>query len=781
MMMKWQAIKQVMVSFALLLLGFNSIGQRVVVPFDANWKFVKEDVSGAEKVDFNDESWRTLSVPHDWGVEYPFARTNPSGRGGGYAVTGIGWYRKSFTVTETDAKKRFFIEFDGVMMNSDVWINGNHVGKRPYGYISFQYELTKYLNVGAGNKNVIAVKADNSLQPASRWYTGSGIYRHVRLITTDNVHVDKWGVFVSTPEVSDAKATVHTQTAVINQSNSKADIVLQTDIVAPDGKVVKSTEVKQTIAAGKFVEINQDIIVDQPQLWTLEKTNLYKAVTKVKSGKIVLDNYTTTFGIRAIKFDSETGFSLNGKNIKIKGVCLHHDGGAVGAAVPLRVWERRLELLKAVGANGIRTSHNPVSPEFLDLCDKLGFLVMNETFDTWNAKKSSANYGYNMYFTDWWEKDTHDQVVRDRNHPSVVIYSIGNEIHDNLNDSTGFRKYKMQQDLVHSLDPTRPVTMALFRPALSKVYENGFADLMDVVGQNYRENELIAAHDKNPKRKVIGTENRLEQQAWLALRDKPYMSGQFLWTGIDYIGEADWPEVVHGSGLLDRTGMTKHIGYQYQSWWSDKPMVFTMRKEQNAGAGNWVSDWTPTDIDTYDEAKVQVFSNCDEVELFLNDKSLGVKSRPDDNASARVWSFTFHKGVLKTIGRNKGQVVATQELKSAGSPAKIILSVDKKSIENSWDDVSYITATVVDENGTPCLVADNQLTFTVTGAGNLAGTDNGDLTSTEMFSSPKRFVYKGVCIALVKANANSGAITVKASADGLKEASITLEATPVKP
>ena len=323
--------------------------------------------------------------------------------------------------------------------------------------------------------------------------------------------------------------------------------------------------------------------------------------------------------------------------------------------------------------------------------------------DTWNAAKSSATYGYNMYFNNWWEKDAHDQLVRDRNHPSIVIYSVGNEIHDNLNDSSGFRKYRLLQDLVHTLDPTRPVTMALFRPGMSKVYENGFVETMDIVGQNYRENELVAAHDKNPKRIVIGTVNRPELQAWLALRDKPFMSGQFLWTGIDYIGENDWPTVVAPLGLLDKTGTEKYIGYQYQSWWSDKPMVFAMRKEQNAGAGNWISDWSPTDIDTYDEAKVQVYSNCDEVELFLNDQSVGIKPRPDDNASSRVWSFTFHKGTLKVVGRNKGQVVATQELKSAGTPAKILLSADKKSIENSWDDVSYITATVVDENGVTCL------------------------------------------------------------------------------
>lgn len=777
--MKWHSFKQIIPITALVFGSYQSFAQRSIISFDANWKFIKEDVSGAEKTDFNDAAWRSLSVPHDWGTEYPFARTNPSGRGGAYAETGIGWYRKAFAIADADAKKRFFIEFDGVMMNSDVWINGNHLGKRPYGYISFQYELTKYLKVGAGAKNIIAVKADNSLQPASRWYSGSGIYRHVRLIATDNVHIDKWGVFVTTPSVSDAKATVHAQTEIINQSTNKTELVLQTDIVASDGKVVKSIESKQSLAAGKSTVINQDHTVDQPQLWSIDKPNLYKAVSTVKAGKVVLDNYTTTFGIRTIKFDAEKGFSLNGKNIKIKGVCLHTDGGAVGSAVPLRVWERRLELLKGIGVNGIRTSHNPPAPEFLDLCDKMGFVVMDETFDTWNAAKSSATYGYNMYFNNWWEKDTHDQLVRDRNHPSIVIYSVGNEIHDNLNDSSGFRKYRMQQDLVHSLDPTRPVTMALFRPGMSKVYENGFAETMDIVGQNYRENELVAAHDKNPKRIVIGTENRPELQSWLALRDKPFMSGQFLWTGIDYIGENDWPLVVAPFGLLDKTGTEKYIGYQYQSWWSDKPMVFAMRKEQNAGAGNWISDWSPTDIDTYDEAKVQVYSNCDEVELFLNDQSVGVKPRPDDKASARVWSFTFHKGTLKVVGRNKGQVVATQELKSAGTPAKILLSADKKSIENSWDDVSYITATVVDENGVPCLNADNQISFTANGSGVVAATDNGDLNASEVFTSPKRFAFKGSCIAIVKANAN-GSIKIKASADGLKDGEITLEAIPAK-
>ncbi|MCX6298413.1 MAG: DUF4982 domain-containing protein [Bacteroidetes bacterium] len=754
---------------------FSANAQRVITSFDADWKFIKQDISQASAANYNDKSWRSLNVPHDWSIEYPFNRANTSGRGGGYVETGIGWYRKSFVLNTTESNQQFFIEFDGVMMNSDVWINGYHLGKRPYGYISFQYELTKHLNFGKDKVNVLAVRADNSLQPASRWYTGSGIYRHVKLISTGTTHIDKWGVFVTTPKISTDKATVHAQIQVLNQSAASNNIVIETSIMAPNGSVVSNNQLKLSIAAAQQKIVDQDLTVTQPQLWTLEKTNQYTAIVTVKANNKIIDTYKTIFGIRTIQFDAEKGFLLNGNAVKIKGVCLHHDGGAFGSAVPLGVWEKRILALKELGVNGIRTSHNPVAPEFLSLCDQLGMLVMNETFDTWNARKTSADNGYNLYFTDWWERDTRDQVLRDRNHPSVVIYSIGNEIHDNLNDSTGFRKYKMQQDLVHSLDSTRPVTMALFRPGISRVYENGFAETMDIVGQNYRENELVALHEKKPTLKQIGTENRTEQAAWIPFRDKPYIAGQFLWTGIDYIGESDWPAVVHGSGLLDRTGFVRHLGYQRKSWWSNEPMVYTMRKEGNAGAGEWINDWSPTDVDTYDEAKVQVFSNCDEVELFLNDVSQGVKPRPADNASPRGWSFTFHTGVLKTVGKNNGKIVATQVLKTAGAPAKIILSTEKKTVGNTWDDVCYITATIVDENNVECLNADNQIEFNVTGAGVLAGADNGDLTATESFLSNKRFSYKGRCIAIVKANAATGKINIVATTSNLKSANLVIE------
>ena len=766
-----------LVSF-FLLFSAKSFSQnesvRIVTSFDNDWLFLKGDVKGAEQPAFNDAAWRKINVPHDWSIEGPYSRDNKTSRGGGYLPAGIGWYRRYFEMPASYKTKKVFIEFEGVMANSDVWVNGFHLGKRPYGYSSFQYDLTGHLNFEKGKKNVIAVRADNSLQPASRFYTGAGIYRHVRLKVTQPVHIDHWETFVTTPEVSARNAKINMQTTVLNESPEKHSVTVETTIMNKDGRAVKNVASTQDIKAGGSFLFQQNTTIDAPLLWSINDPNLYKAVSVVRSDKEVVDNKATTFGIRSARFEPATGFWLNDKNIKIKGVCLHHDGGAVGAAVPLGVWESRLKSLKSVGVNAIRTSHNPVAPEFLDLCDRLGFLVMDETFDTWNAKKSNADYGYNLYFTNWWQIDTRDMVMRDRNHPSIIIYSVGNEIHDNLNDSSGFRKYKMQQDLIHSLDMTRPVTMALFRPAISRVYENGFAAMMDVVGQNYRENELVAAHEKNPTWKVIGTENGHTQSAWIALRDNPFMSGQFLWTGFDYLGEADWPAVANGQGLFDKTGGKKIMAYQRESWWSDKPMVYVMRKEGNAGAGAWISDWSPADVDTYDEARVQVFSNCDEVELFLNGKSVGAKPRPEDNASPGIWTITFQKGTLKAVVKNNGRIVAEQELKTAGKPAKIVLSVDKAFIKNTWDDVAYVRATVTDENGIPCLAADNKIKFSVEGSGVIAAVDNADLTSTEPYNATARWAYKGTCIAIIKASAATGNILVTAASDDLKPGSVSI-------
>lgn len=747
---------------------------RQTTSFDDNWQFYKGDTTGVEKPDFNDAQWRTLNVPHDWMIEGTYDQANPTARGGGYLPAGIGWYRKTFTLTDADAQKEHFIEFEGIMAYSDVWINGVHLGKRPYGYISFSYDLTKHLHFGKGKSNTIVVKVDNTIQPASRYYTGAGIYRHVRIVSVNPVHFTQWGTVITTPAITAQKAIVAIVAEVANEGTKAGEYTVQTILIDEAGTTVKTVESKQTIAAGSKVKFAQNMDVANPKRWDIDQPNLYKAVTKILSGKTLVDDQTISFGIREARFEAATGFWLNGKNIKIKGVCLHHDAGAVGAAVPLSVWEERFKLLKQVGANGIRTSHNPVAPEFLDLCDRMGFVVMDETFDTWTAAKNNGEKGYNLLFKEWWERDTRDMVMRDRNHPSIVIYSIGNEIHDDLSYPKGYERYKAQQDVVHQYDTTRPVTMALFRPNVSKVYDNGYAAQMEVVGQNYRENELIAAHEAHPNWKVIGTENTHVLSQWLALRDKPYMAGQFLWTGFDYLGEADWPETTNNQGLFDRANNWKQQGLQRESWWSNKPVVHVVRKSDNAGAGTWVADWTPTDFDTYDNAKVQVYSNCDEVELFLNGRSLGSKLKPADD-SPREWDVTFEKGSIQAVGKNDGKEVATEEHKSAGAPAKILLTASKPTLTSNWDDATIVQATIVDADGIPCANATNSITFSVNGAAAIQAVDNGNIISHEPYKATKRQAFRGKAIAIVKATKGTGKTTIKADAEGLQSGSISVD------
>ncbi|WP_316798129.1 glycoside hydrolase family 2 TIM barrel-domain containing protein [Pedobacter frigidisoli] len=773
-------ILKISLLISLLFLQFVAVGQaikqeRIINNFDRDWAFMQQDVSGAEKPGFDDKAWRKLNVPHDWSIEGAYDKTNLTARGGGYLPSGTGWYRKSFSLDESLANKKITIEFDGVMANSDVWINGFHLGKRPYGYISFNYDLTKHLNFGKGKTNVIAVKADNTVQPASRYYTGAGIYRHVRLVATDLVHINDWGVFITTPEATIQKAIVKVQTSLSNESAKAAQVTIETAVLDAAGKVLKTIQSKQNIAASQSAKIEQDIVLSNPKLWNPETPVLYKTLTKVILGAKVVDDQVNSFGIRSFKFDAATGFWMNGKNFKLKGACLHHDGGAVGAAVPLSVWAFRLNKLKEAGVNAIRTAHNPVAPEFLDLCDQMGFLVMDETFDTWTAAKNNGEKGYNRFWKEWWERDTRDMVMRDRNHPSIVIYSVGNEIHDDLNSPEGFKKYKDQQDLVHQLDPSRPVTMALFRPANSKVYTNGFAETMDIVGQNYRENELVALHNQKPNLKVIGTENTHVIQQYLALRDNPFMAGQFLWTGFDYLGESDWPQITNGQGLFDRIGEWKQQSLQRQSWWSEKPTVHIVRKEDNAGAGDWINNWTPTDFDTYDDAKVAVYSNCDEVELFLNDKSLGSKPKPADD-SPRLWDVTFEKGSIKAVGKNKGKVVSEETLKTAGPPAKLVLSVDQNKLSTAWDDVAFLKVTIYDEQGNVCPNADNLIKFTVSDSGIIDAVDNGSIISHEPYKAQQRHAYHGVAMANIKAR-TAGNIEIKVSAEGLEGASLKLTAT----
>ncbi len=764
-------------------------GVRIVQSFDTSWRFLKGDAAGAEAIGFDDSKWRRLDVPHDWSIEGPFAATNPTGGAGGYLPAGIGWYRKSFEVPKEYAGRRVFVEFDGIMANSDVWINGAHLGRRPYGYVSFGYELTGHLVYGRGRTNVLAVKADNSGQPASRWYTGSGIYRHARLVAVNPVHFVKWRTFITTPRIAEDQAVVRVQSSIVNQSEKTRNIALQIKIIAPGGKSVGTINAKpRMIAAGGTVDFEEELTIAKPQLWQPDQPNLYRALLAVRAANRVLDDEATAFGIRDARFQSETGFWLKVKNIKIKGVCLHHDGSAFGAAVPLRVWERRLERLRELGINAIRTAHNPPAPEFLDLCDRMGFLVMDELFDCWTVGKTK--YDYHLHFKEWSHIDVRDTVLRDRNHPSVILYSAGNEIHDTPHEELAKRILSGLVEVFHQYDPSRPVTQGLFRPNVSHDYDNGLADLLDVVGTNYRDMELLAAHKAKPTRKIIGTEQHHELATWLAARDHPQHAGQFLWSGIDYLGEAfRWPMVAAGSGLLDRTGEIKAMAYERQSWWSEKPVIRVVRRVKPpqavpedpgfaalVGLPTQLADWTPDNSAPHVEI-LEAYSNCEEVELLLNGKSLGVKLRNADD-SPRIWQAAYEPGSLKAVGKNLGVLVAEHELRTAGKPAKIMLTSDRIELMPDWDDVAFVTAVVADRNGIPIPAASDLISFNIAGPGVIAAVDSAGNSSSEPFQASERKAYQGRCYAMIKARGSRGKITVSASAAGLIGASVSIEAIP---
>jgi len=770
-------------------------------PFDFAWKFHLGDALGAEQPAFDDHAWRTVDLPHDWSIEGPFSETNLTGGSGGFLPSGVGWYRKEFQLAEMMSSNWCdFVEFDGVMANSDVWINGYHLGKRPNGYVSFRYELTGHLQFGFDRTNVLVVRADTSNQPASRWYSGAGIYRHVRLVYVNPIHLERNGVFISTPEITPTQAVVRVAATVTNESTAAREINIQATIYgppgsAPDGRYACAGESPLvSVAASASTNVVFDVTIPwKPRLWDLEHPDLHAARVEVRSAGQFMNEQTVTFGIREAKFDADTGFWLNGKNFKIKGVCLHHDGGAFGAAVPLGVWEQRLTTLKSLGVNAIRTAHNPPAPEFLDLCDRLGFLVMDEMFDCWTVAKNP--YDYHLYFNNWSKTDERDTIRRDRNHPSVILYSVGNEIHDTPKAEMAKGILQGLVEVAHEADPTRPVTQALFRPNVSHDYDDGLADMLDLVGQNYRESEILAAHEQKPSRKIIGTENQHGRPVWLALRDNPPYAGQFLWSGIDYLGESRrWPVIAAGSGLLDHTGAPKPMAFERQSWWSDKPMVFITRRIAPNTAGPTdpgyepatqdalrrpqvlFSDWTPKTLQTNDE-NVEVYSNCKEVELFLNGKSLGSKPLPAD-ASPRVWKVAFVPGTLKAIARNGDKTVATDELRTAGAPAKIVLTANHDRLPFDWNDVAFVRAMVVDARGVLFPSATNVITFKISGPGLIAAVDSANNASHEPFQANEHHAFQGKCVAFVKASAPSGNMVVTASAPGLKSGKVVIKASP---
>jgi beta-galactosidase len=796
--------------------GQNS-APRIRESFDFGWKFFKGDAPGAQQPDFTDASWKDVDLPHDWGIEGPFSQKEPAQAS---LPAGIGWYRKRFRLPEAYRDRTVVVEFGGIYENSEVWINGQYLGKRPYGYIPFSYDLTPHLNFG--RDNVIAVKVDNSHQTNCRWYSGSGIYRHTWLLATNQVHVAYWGTFVTSPHVSKDAATMQIKSRVRNDGKSAARCTLATSILDQEGKTVQSAEAVQEVAAAGVYEFVQQVTVAKPNLWSVKNPYLYKIRSTVRQQDRVVDQYDTPIGIREAVFDADKGFLLNGEHVKLNGVCLHHDAGCVGAAVPERVWERRLELLREMGCNAIRTSHNPYAEEFLDLCDRMGFLVMNEAFDEWKVPKTQIGpYGYSNYFDEWYERDVTNFVHRDRNHPSVVLWSAGNEIGDQA-DPNGAETLRKLLAVFHTEDPTRLVTAGCDRitsepPSNSARPE--FLALLDVVGYNYVDRwrdriEKYYSIDRQafPQRRVIGTESGSmggvrgdyralfpgetaagargasrgrdidTEQLWKFVRTYDYVAGDFMWTGIDYLGEARWPAKGSSAGVIDMCGFRKDGFYFYQSQWTDKPVLHLFPHWNWKGKeGQFIP--------------VTCYTNCDTVELFLNGKSVGVKGYAFPRlgmegqygnypARGRVlrttadlhlaWDVPYEPGTLKAVGVKDGKVVATVEVSTAGEPAAIGLSVDRDVIAADRRDVAHVTVQIQDANGRMAPTAGNEVTFALEGEGKIIGLDNGDTLSHEDYQSNRRKAFNGLCLAIVQSTGKPGQIRVTASSPGLKSASVTV-------
>jgi beta-galactosidase len=776
---------------------------RTYVDLDFGWRFQLSESPMAMQPKFDDSAWRQVKVPHDWSVEGPFSPDY--GSGNGYAPGGIAWYRRHFQMDASTQGKRVTLELDGVYDNAEVWLNGFYVGGRPYGFESFTCDLTPLLKYD-GSDNVIAVRVDHSRFADSRWYTGSGIYRNVRLCVTDQLHLSEWGTYITTPLVNENSATVHVETAVQNDAADARAFTLETEIIGPDGQVAASASTPATLEAGGNQTFAQDIALPHPQRWSPDSPVLYTLRSRLSVNATVVDETTTPFGVRTISFDPDRGFFLNGVETKLKGVCIHQDGGSVGVAIPVPIWERRLRELKALGVNAIRTSHNPPAPEFLDLCDRLGFLVMDEAFDEFTPAKNKwvvgwnqgvpSRFGYSENFVNWSVRDISDMVRRDRNHPSIVMWSIGNEIdypNDPFTDPVLGKNYrpgnppgtdlvKWGRPLVAAVkqqDVTRPVTAALASVAMSNAV--GFAQILDVAGYNYQEKRYADDHRQFPQRVIYGSENKHDYAAWLAVRDNPMISGQFLWTGIDYLGEARaWPARANPDGLLDLCGFVKPLGRFRQSLWSSQPMVYLCTAPTGTPANAGGDTNGPTGEETWNwpaqtPLTVSCYTNCPEVTLTLNGESLGTKSLADAVNGILTWSVPFASGVLKAVGQKDGQTLCEFALQTAGPASRLELHPDVTQLHADGKEVAQIEFDVVDAQGVRVPDAAPELTFAVTGPAQILGLGNADITNSEPVQGPAHRAYQGRGLAIVQASQTPGPITLQVSAPGLTPATVMLE------
>jgi hypothetical protein len=782
------------------LLGAQETRQQLL--FNAGWHFHKGDLPDAEKTTFNDAGWRTVDLPHDWSIEGPFSQEWASGTA--YLPGGIGWYRKTFTLSPAWAGKQLYIYFDGVYKNSEVWLNGHPLGKRPNGFIPFQYALTRYLQPG---RNTIAVKVDHTTFADSRWYTGSGIYRNVYLIATNPVHIDQWGVAFSTPAVSTTSATANVNVAIVNNTKANKPVTVQCTLIDDKGRQVATAQKNGTAATNAPLQAAFTFAIPNPVLWSIDNPYLYTLKVTVSSAGKKTDEWTDKVGIRSIQFDANKGFFLNGEATKIQGVCVHDDAGVLGVAVPAEVWVRRLRTLKAAGCNALRLSHNPHADYLYRLCDEMGLVVMDEAFDEWEVGKNKwikgwnkgqpGKDGYHTYFKEWSDRDLRDMILRNRNHPSIIMWSIGNEIdypndpytHEILNTGNNPQIYgrgfaaghppaarlgEISQHLVQvakQYDTTRPVTAALAGVVMSNT--TSYPGNLDIVGYNYQEYRYAADHQQYPDRVIYDSENGMRLSAWNAVENNSFVAGQFLWTGIDYLGEAsNWPNRSNQAGLLDLGGFVKPEYYFRKSIWTKEPMIYmgTAPIPKSEDNGIWSHKqaapvWNGADGDSI---RVNCFTNCTEAALFLNGQSLGKKTMAAARNRIISWNTVYHPGELVVKGYRDGKEVTQYTLHTTGKATAIKASVYKDKLINESGSLQQIEVTFADEKGQKVVEGDNAVTVSVTGAAALKGIENSDANDVSDYHAATRKAKHGELIVYVQPPAKGGAWEVKLESPGME-------------
>lgn len=772
--------------------------------FNDNWLFMQRDDANAKNVEYNDQRWRNLDLPHDYSIEGIMSPDLASCTG--YLPGGIAWYRKHFTINDSEALH--YIYFEGIYNRSEVYLNGHLLGKRPNGYVSFMYDMTPYLN--KGGDNVLAIRVDHSKYADSRWYTGSGIYRDVWIIAAPSTHLSLWGSAYRLAKINDKQAEIEVdvQTERNDNNTSVESLSAEIGILDADGKQVAQTTTNIGANEKKTVKVK----LQKPHRWNLNDPYLYTIVTKLVSNGKEIDRSEMRAGLRMLEFDPNKGFALNGKWMKVKGVCLHHDAGALGAVVPPEVWKRRLENLKKIGVNAIRMSHNPQAPALYDLCDELGLLVKDEAFDEWEYPKRKWLKGWNRgepgyegsfdFFQEWMEQDVKDMVLRDRNHPSIFLWSIGNEVdypndpysHPILDGSSisqpMYGGYKPDQPnaerlgtiaqklaaAVRSADLSRPVTGALAGVVMSN--ETAYPSALDVVGYNYTEDRYQKDHQLYPKRVIYGSENRHDLPAWNAVKDNPFIFGQFLWTGADYLGESGaWPARGSSAGLIDYGGFIKPRGWYRASLWSEEPVcyigAYPINGRRNGGRrGNWVSTDAP-DVWNYRDGqtvRVVCYTNEPSVTLTLNGSPVGELAKLDSATHVFYWDIPYQAGTLRAETAH-----ASYEIKTSNRPYALRVKTDKQVLKDKGS-VAHLTIEIVDENGIVVKLADNDITCMVTGAGKLLALENSNIQDTSNLRDFHQRAYQGKLLAYIQSANQKGEINVRISSPLLQETEIKLTA-----